>query len=187
MNSPDHGEIVYDVNKMKTRQPESGLSVIGGLVDHSNVAVFGKDETNVKDLLKCDDFKQLTVWSDQDKKWEVYKQNCFLTDNDDRVKLSTVDSETVGGIEELVASFSGGPASYCDTDVTTIQLGSEVFSKVMVVMEKIVRFSTIFCASEKITAMVRLPLCLRRDQIDMKTLEQLEIPFDVDGKFIILH
>ena len=60
-NSPDHGEIVYDVNNMNQRQPNPRLNVIGGLLDHSNVAVFGKDETNVKDLLKCEDFKQLTV------------------------------------------------------------------------------------------------------------------------------
>ena len=54
-------------------------------------------------------------------------------------------------------------------------------------MERVDRFSTILVANEKITAMVRLPLCLQQDQVDMEEVEQLKIPFDSDGKFIILH
>ena len=91
----------------------------------------------------------------------------------------------IGGVTEDLPISLVGPA--CCNKTVTIPLGSSTFNRVMSAMERVDRLSTILGPNEKITAMVRLSLCLQQDQVNMKEVDKLNIPFDRDGQFIILH
>ena len=61
--------------------------VIGGTVsDKANVAVYAKEDSYLRELMKCGDEHGLTVWYDKDAMWNEFKKQTFLVNDSEKWK-----------------------------------------------------------------------------------------------------
>ena len=62
--------------------------MIGGTVsDKANVAIYAKEDSYLRELLKCGDERGLTVWYDKDAMLNEFKKQTFLQDDSDICNL----------------------------------------------------------------------------------------------------
>ena len=69
----DIGNIVTSGKEFVNSEPQQSDN-IGGI---DNVAIYAKEEQDVKELLKVSDDKSLTVWSDSNKNGRFLHKNHF--------------------------------------------------------------------------------------------------------------
>ena len=117
--------------------------VIGGTVsDKANVAIYAKEDSYLRELLKCGDNRGLTVWYDKDAQWNEFKKQTFLKDDSEMWKSVGVvpgndlaATSSVGAVSRsVVSSCSFGPGANCT--LTAIPVGSVVFNRLILDMEK---------------------------------------------------